>query len=386
VRGRAILAAALLGLAGAAGACGSGGDGTGSPGAAGGSPASLLQESWSAYAARFIQADGRVIDFQGGQGSTSEGQAYALLRAAWMKDRPAFDRVLGWARANLNQGVRDDRLWAWRWGRASDGSWRVLDSAFAADADEDAALALILASRTWNDPQYLAQARETLADLWERGTMVVQGRRILLGGDSLCQGRTCRINPSYYAPYAYRIFARYDPGHDWASLVDTTYWLLDVNSQMTATRLPSNWLRLDTATGAVQPGSAEDAAYSYDAFRTHWRVALDAALYGDARARAFLDRSLPALAERWNRDQRLSAVIAADGRALADYEATEMLAALMAAFQPSAPDVAEAMQRRVQGAYAAGIWGDRDAYYLQNWAWFGSALYGRQLAPFELVK
>ena len=374
----------LLSLAAAAGGCGGGAGGEGPATSA--IPMSLLQESWNAYTARFIQADGRVIDWPGGQVTTSEGQAYAMLRAAWMRDRPTFDRVLGWAQANLNQGVRDDHLWAWRWGRAGDGSWRVLDAAFASDAEQDAALALLIAWKSWDDPRYLASARETLADLWERGTMVVSGRRILLAGDSLCQGRTCRLNPSYQAPYAYRIFARHDPGHDWATLVDTTYWLLDANAQMTATHLPSNWLRIEVATGTLQPGSDEDAAYSYDAFRTHWRLALDAALYSEPRARSFLDRSLAWVVDRWQRDQKIPAVIAAGGGAMVDYEAPEMLAVLMAALQPSAPDVADAMQRRVQSSYAGGIWGDRDAYYLQNWAWFGSALYGRQLAPFELVK
>src|SRR6476646_1758537 len=37
----------------------------------------LLQQSWAAYRQRFIQADGRVIDREAGDRSTSEGQAYA---------------------------------------------------------------------------------------------------------------------------------------------------------------------------------------------------------------------------------------------------------------------------------------------------------------------
>jgi endoglucanase len=225
-----------------------------------------------------------------------------------------------------------------------------------------------------------------LADLWQQGTLVAGGRRYLLGGDSLCQGPTCRINPSYYMPYAYRIFAHHDPTHDWMALVDTSYFLLEANEQMTATGLPSDWLLLDTRSGALRAGSEEDAAYSYDAFRVHWRIALDAALYQEPRARAFLARSLAWAVERWNRDSRLPAVISAQGDALADYESLEMLSALMAALQPSAPPVAEAMQRKVQAAYAGGIWSDRDAYYLQNWVWFGNALYGRQLGPFELVR
>jgi endo-1,4-beta-D-glucanase Y len=262
----------------------------------------------------------------------------------------------------------------------------VLDAAFASDADQDAALALIMASKTWNEPAYLSQARATLADLWNQGTLVIQGRRYLLGGDSLCQGSSCRLNPSYYAPYAYRIFAKHDPGHDWSSLVDVSYLLLEANSQMTATHLPTDWLILDVRRGELRPGGDRDNFYSYDAFRVHWRVAMDEALFQEPRARAYLDRSLAWVVDRWKREQKLPAIITAEGDAGADYEALEMVAALMPALKPRASDVAEAMNRRVQAAYQTGLWGDKDSYYLQNWAWFGTALYNRQLAPFEMVR
>jgi len=64
-----------------------------------------------------------------------------------------------------------------------------------------------------------------------------------------------------------------------------------------------------------------------------------------------------------------------------------MLAALMPALQGLRPDIAAAIERRLQSLYSRGLWadhaGDRDSYYLQNWAWFGTALYHRQLAPFQ---
>jgi len=346
----------------------------------------LLRTTWTAYSSRFIQADGRVIDRKGGGISTSEGQAYAMLRAVWMEDRPMFDRVYNWALNNLNHGVRSDRLWAWRWGPDGGGNFRVLDSAFASDGDQDAALALVMASRTWNEGAYLLQARGMLADLWEKGTLVAGDRRYLLGGDALCQGTTCRLNPSYYAPYAYRVFAREDPGHAWLSLVDTSYFLLGRNSSLTATRLPSDWLLLDTRNGDLRLGSDVDSAYSYDAFRSHWRVALDAALYGDDRARVYLRDSLTWTAGRWRAEHRLPAVISSGGEALAGFEALEMQAALMPAMRESAPDVAEALSQKLQSNLSEGFWGDRESYYLQNWAWFGMALDRRYLVPFERIR
>jgi endoglucanase len=340
----------------------------------------VLRATWSAYLARFVQPDGRVVDPKAGGITTSEGQAYALLRAVWMGDRPAFDRALSWAVERLNRGVRKDRLWAWKWDR------RVVDTAFATDADQDAALALLMAARTWNDDAYRALARGMLADLWGQATLVAGGRRFLLAGDTLCQGGRCRVNPSYYAPYAYRVFAREDPGHAWQELVDTSYVLLERNSALTATRLPSDWLLLDVATGALSAAGEKDGRYSYDAFRTHWRVRLDGVLFGEERARTYLASSLAWLAERYRQDRRLPASVLPDGRAGADYESLEMLAALAPALEEAAPDVAELLGARVDAALSDGLWGDRDSYYLQNWAWFGTALRLRALLPFERVK
>jgi len=342
--------------------------------------ADVLRATWSAYVQRFVQQDGRVVDPKAGGVTTSEGQAYAMLRAVWMEDRPVFDRALAWAVEHLNRGVRKDRLWAWKW----DG--RVVDTAFATDADQDAALALLMAARVWNDAAHRERARGMLADLWSAGTRVAGRRRFLLAGDRLCKGGSCRVNPSYYAPYAYRIFAREDPAHAWDKLVDTTYFLLERNAALTTTGLPSDWLLLDVAKGVLSPGGEKDGRYSYDAFRTHWRIRLDGVLFGEKRAPAYLARSLAWLADRYRQDGRLPAIVLPDGRPGAEYESLEMLAAVMPALQESAPDVAEAMSARLEAALSDGLWGDRESYYLQNWAWFGTALRLRALAPFERLR
>ena len=140
-----------------------------SGGAAGAAVERRAPRDLAAYVSRFVQADGRVVDPKAGGITTSEGQAYAMLRAVWMEDRPLFDRALTWATDHLNRGVRPDHLWAWKW----DG--RVVDVAFASDADQDAALALLMAARTWGDDGYLRRARSVLADLWDKGTLVAGG-------------------------------------------------------------------------------------------------------------------------------------------------------------------------------------------------------------------
>ena len=113
----------------------------------------LLAESWDSYRSRFIQRDGRVIDYQASDRSTSEGQAYAMLRAVLIDDSATFTLTLNWGENNLQRqanGKHTDSLWAWKWGRNADGNWGAIDSNFASDADIDAITALIFASRRWN--------------------------------------------------------------------------------------------------------------------------------------------------------------------------------------------------------------------------------------------
>src|ERR1700759_414969 len=61
--------------------------------------------NWSSYRTfveRFVQADGRVIDYSTpSQQTTSEGQSYAMFFALVANDRATFDRLLGWTRTNL---------------------------------------------------------------------------------------------------------------------------------------------------------------------------------------------------------------------------------------------------------------------------------------------
>jgi len=346
----------------------------------------ILQQSWSKYVDRFIQRDGRVIDHKEGGISTSEGQAYAMLRAVWMGDRSTFDKTYEWGVNNLNSKIRSDSLWAWKWGKDDKGNWRVLDSAFATDADQDVALALILAWKAWNDSRYLTQAQIVMTDLWNIGSIQVGGRRYLLAGDTLCTADTCRLNPSYAAPYAYRIFARFDTARDWNDLVDTSYFLLESASKLTTTRLPPDWLILHLDDGRLSSGDAKDNSFSYDAFRVFWRVALDRILFNDARATRYLNDSTDWLIREWKTKKKLPAVISARGENVSKYESLEMLAGLAPALGFLSQDVAEAMYKRIDSRYSGGLWAETDSYYIQNWVWFGTALRNSYIAPFERVR
>lgn len=347
----------------------------------------LLKQSWEAYRQRFIQSDGRVIDLEAGDRSTSEGQAYAMLRAVMIGDRDAFDRTLKWAEENLvrtRAGKKTDSLWSWKWGKSDRGAWGILDANFASDGDIDAITALILASRRWQHRPYLALAQGKLQDLWSLSTITdfragTQQRRYLMPGPAAAfqKQSILQLNPSYFAPAAFRLFAQVDAAHNWLSLIDSSYHVLDSASTLSSVGLPNDWVAVDLTTGSLQalttpnPGTSE---YSFDAYRVWWRVATDADWFGEPRARSFLRKHLKPIEKIWRSQQKIPARIDLQGKSTVSYDATSQYGMLYNAFRLIDPLIAKQIrQKKIAPTYKNGFWDNPSAYYTQNLVWLGLA-------------
>ncbi len=343
----------------------------------------VLARTWATYKERFI-VDGRVIDPGRSGDTTSEGQSYAMLRAVYSDDRATFDEVWGWTKANLQQG---NGLLAWLYGERDDGTAGILDAGAASDGDQDTALALLLASRRWSDPAYAAEAQTILGAIWEHETAEVNGGRVLVAGD-WARGdgeRSPVVNPSYFAPYAYRIFAEADPGRDWLALVESSYTLLaDLRASEGlggATGLLPTWVTVDPTTGALAlaPDMQDAGSFGYDGLRAPWRLTLDWLWYRDERALEAI-KGFTYLRAALERDGRLAAVMALDGAPQADYESLAMYAGVAPAilYSGGSQVAFQVFEQKIAASYVddgrRAYWGDPDNYYDQNWAWFTTAL------------
>lgn len=345
---------------------------------------SLLTRSWKAYSDRFIHTSGYVIDYNAvDQRTTSEGQAYAMLRAVLINDQATFDRTLAWAEANLDRP--GDSLWSWHWNTASG----IQDPHFATDSDVDAITALIFAARRWNCPAYEALAKQKLDDLWRLAIADIQGKQFLLPGDRAAFQKSNQVvvNPSYFAPYAYRLFAQVDTSHNWNSLVGDGYQLLEEITAFSSAGLPADWIIFNPQTQQFEPLAKDrhiQSIYSFDAFRVWWRVGLDANWNNSAPAKAYLKKHLPTLAQDWREDKTIKAVIGLDGKDLVEYEATAQYAMLYPVMKMVDRTAAfEIFKDKLLGNYSKSLWDDEDAYYTNNLAWF--ALLPPQ-GPRELLK
>lgn len=233
--------------------------------------------AWEGFRDKFIQTDGRVIDFSADSHSTSEGQAYSLFFALVANDRASFDRILAWTRANLAGGDFSARLMTWKWGRRGDGSWGVLDENAASDADVWLAYTLFQAGRLWKDAQLTGTARLVEARLEQDVIRHVPGAGYVLlpgpKGFALASGGY-KLNPSYLPLPVLRGLAREVPKGPWQELAKSTLAMYDA---VTPQRYAPDWI-------AARPGKgfaleAETGLVgSYDAIRAYlWAGMMPAA-------------------------------------------------------------------------------------------------------------
>ncbi len=309
--------------------------------------AAAQDTSWTAFKARFVDADGRVLDTGNKSVSHSEGQGWGLLFAESHGDRPVFEQLWSWTSHTLR---RPDNLFSWRW--VPWGTNHVPDPNNASDGDILIAWALMRAARRWQAPQLEAASRtirqailhRVLADL---GTYLV----LLPGADGFQRGGRRIVNLSYYVWPALRDFASgaVEPAR-WLKLEQDGLRVLDL-ARFGALKLPPDWALVGRNNDV---GIADDwpPRFGYDAIRIPLYLAW-------AGHRGPLGRFVEAWrsARVGNRppawiDLRSGAV--ADYVASGGYEAVERLTAAMAGGTPIGEATMPSLEA-VDDYYAASL-------------------------------
>jgi endoglucanase len=238
---------------------------------------------WDTYAARFIDAQGRVFDPKGDQHTTSEGQAYALFFALADNDGARFNRILAWTQTNLANGDLETHLPAWLWGKDKDGVWKILDAAPASDADAWMAYTLIEAGRLWNNPQYANLGRKMLAQIaaTEVANLPGFGPMLLPGPTGFQHDQNWTLNPSYLPVFQFQRLAAVDPDGPWGQIAGNIPRLLQQSARH---GFAMDWVGYFPGDGfypvAIEkPGSMESnngPGGGYDAIRVYlWAGMMD---------------------------------------------------------------------------------------------------------------
>jgi endoglucanase len=340
----------------------------------------LLSESWQGFRAAFVNDEGRVQEANA-KSTSSESASYALLIAAFQDDKTTFDRIWKWISTNLvNVEPSEYGAFGWHIDYADDGRTILsIKHESATDADQDIAFALIIASFKWNDDAYRESAIKILNQFWDKNTVEVLGKRYVTAGDWASKLDNPRLNPSYFAPYEYRVFAAIDPTHPWMSLVDTSYEVLSACQRNSRLGLPPDWCNIQRSNGAItmNPFSG-DSAYSYDAIRVPWRLAADNLLFGEKRALPLIQQ-MRFLVDSWKLTRAIKGGYSPTGVVIKPEEPLVALSTAMPAIKLiDSQSASEILTEKLIARYRDGIFRPAEIYN-NAWAYFSIALSSGEL-------
>ena len=228
--------------------------------------------------------------------AVSEGVGYGMLVALYANDQASFNKM--WDEANST-------MWGkcyYNWQMSVDG--KIVGMGAASDAEEDIALALIFADKLvsagkWKaytstkfGYDYKTHAQKILDCMWSSEQVTSDG---ILAPGAGWGGRSF-VNPGYFSPAWYKIFAKFDSNGDrWNKVVDKSYEIISKSPGYNMGMVP-DWMTPEGgwvgSEGLGYNAYFESKGFFKDAIRILWRVAIDAIWFDEQRAKTFLKNAL----------------------------------------------------------------------------------------------
>ena len=227
----------------------------------------LWKQAW------YNASNGWVYAPEGKCSTVSEAIAYGMLITVYMDEEEVFKNLYKVWTSNTVGSAKNAGM-----------NWRIgcqADNGSATDADEDAALALVMASKQWNNAGYLSDATALINWIAQND---VDGNNSLKPGSNWNPA----LNPSYVVPGHYRLFEKVTNNSKWSTIRSKAMQDL-LACQDSKTGLVGDWCSWSDHKTISSPGAAvsNDIGFYDDAARTPWRTAWAYYWYGDSDAQKF---------------------------------------------------------------------------------------------------
>jgi endo-1,4-beta-D-glucanase Y len=219
--------------------------------------------------------------------TVSEGIGYGMVISVYMNDQTLFNNLWQYEQKELD----GNGLMNW-YINASGTTDSNNGGGAATDADEDMAWALVMAHYQWGDTcstclNYSSLATTQINKIYQYEINATTYD--VLPGDSW--GSTYgNLNPSYFDPSEYRVFAQFTGNTNWLNVASEAYTVL-YNSLNATNGNQSNGLDPAWCTAAGVPTTAAFSGaadwYQYDACRAPFRIMKDWAFFGEAKAASY---------------------------------------------------------------------------------------------------
>ncbi len=214
-------------------------------------------------------SNGWVYAPEGTCSTVSEAIAYGMLITVYMDDESTFKKLY--------------EVWSNNGGATAGMNWRIgcdKGDGSATDADEDAALALVMASKQWNNSTYLNNAKSLINWIAQND---IDGNNSIKPGSNWSSS----LNPSYVMLGHYRLFEKVTGDSKWSTIRQKAAKDL-LACQDSKTGLVGDWCDWNSHKPVLTNAAvSNDIGYYDDASRTPWRTAWAYYWYGDSDAKKF---------------------------------------------------------------------------------------------------
>jgi endo-1,4-beta-D-glucanase Y len=327
---------------------------------------------WTRYQDHFVQKDGRVVDYDRDNLTTSEGQSYAMFFALIANDPTGFDLLYHWTEKNLANDDLQNNLPAWSWVRRPDGTLGVKDPNSASDADLWMAYDLLQAGRLWKRHEYTMAGDALLKQIASKEVSRNYAFPILLPArDGFDHDNAIVTNTSYMPLFLFEAAAKAQPQGPWKAMAASLPVLIQ---KSTVQGFVTDWVKVESD-GSISPTPALDsvasqAVGSYDAIRVYlWAGLIPTATPGSD---AIL-KSLYGMAS-YMKSHSVPPEFASGGQPAVRGIGPISFSAALIPFLEAVDefDAAHLQEKRLTSALSArtGLYGNPPRYYDQNLAMF----------------
>lgn len=327
---------------------------------------------WTRYQDHFVQKDGRVVDYDRDNLTTSEGQSYAMFFALVANDPAGFDLLYRWTASNLANGDLQKNLPAWSWGRRPDGTLDVKDSNSASDADLWIAYDLLQAGRLWKRHEYTVVGDALLEQIAAREVSHNHAFPVLLPAhDGFEHDDVIVTNGSYMPLFLLEAAAQAQPQGPWRAMVVSLPALIQ---KTTVQGFATDWLKVESD-GTTSPTPALDSAEShasgsYDAIRIYLWAGLT---HASTPGRDAMLKNLYGMVS-YMKSHSVPPEFAGEGQPAVRGIGPVSFSAALVPFLEAVHEfnAAHLQEKRLTSAWVArtGFYGDPPRYYDQNLAMF----------------
>ncbi len=327
---------------------------------------------WESYKAQFYDHQGRIVDHDDGDRTTSEAQAYGMFFSLVANDRWTFDNLLRWTQSNLADGNLATTLPAWLWGKKKDGTWGVVDANPASDADLWISYTLLQAGKLWDDARYTALGNAVLALVEEQEVANLPrfGPLLIPSNNGFATQQETILNPSYIPPQIVAALAQAFPDGVWGKMSTSLPGFLKASSPH---GFAMDWVACDHA-GRLRPvpGPGKIAGGSYDAIRVYLWAGM---LAKDAPGRPEILQSVSGMAKYLRHHDVPAERVGEEGQVLSPKGNVGFSAAMIPYLSAAGENALLSTQKtRLQEHFdpTTGLFGKDHRYYTQNLTLFAT--------------